>query len=63
MKAEKRYYSTAEVQEMLSISRTTAIQIMHMFEKRGQLFRLGNTLRVERKAFEEFLRQHTTKSA
>jgi len=63
MEAEKRFYTTAEVQKILSVSRTTANQIMHMFEKRGQLFRTGNTLRVEIETFEEWIRQNTSRPA
>jgi len=63
MKTEKRYYSTAEVQIILSCGRTKANEIMHMFEKRGKLFRIGNMMRVEKKAFDDFIKQHTAKSA
>ena len=56
---KKRYYSTAEVQEILGVSRSNANAIMHMFEKRGQLFRHGNTLRVEIKIFDEWLQERT----
>lgn len=63
MKTEKRYYSTAEVQTILSCSRTKANEIMHLFEKRGKLFRMGNMMRVEKKALEDFIRQHTAEPA
>lgn len=63
MKAEQRYYSTAQVQNILDISRTKANEIMHLFEKRGQLFRHGNTMRVEIKVFEEWLKTHTSRPA
>lgn len=59
MEVEKQYYSTKEVQTILGVSRTTANQIMHEFERAGHLFRHGTTLRVEIKAFKEWLRQHT----
>lgn len=58
-----RYYSTKNVEEILGVSRTTANQIMHMFEKRGQLFRYGNTMRVEIKVFEEWVKQSTAQPA
>jgi len=58
-----RYYSTKNVEEILGVSRTTANQIMHMFEKRGQLFRYGNTMRVEIKVFEEWVKQRTAQPA
>ena len=63
MKAEKRYYSTADVQTILGVGRTKANEIMHMFEKRGQLFRHENTLRVEIKVFEDWVKQRTAKPA
>lgn len=59
MEAEKMYYSTKDVQTILSVSRTTANQIMHEFERTGQLLRYGTTLRVEIKVFEEWRMQHT----
>ena len=59
MPAAKRYYSTADIQTMLGISRTKSNQIMHMFEARGQLLRVGNLLRVEVRTFENWLREMT----
>ena len=59
MEAEKRYYSTKDVQTILSVSRTTANQIMHEIERAGQLFRHGDILRVEIKVFDEWRRKHT----
>ena len=61
MAAEKQYYSTKDVQTILSVSRSTANQIMHEFEHEGHLFRRGTTLRVEISAFEEWMKRHTTK--
>lgn len=61
MDVQKRYYSTREVQQILSVSRSTANAIMHMFEKRGQLLRFGNTLRVEVKAFDNWCKSNTAK--
>lgn len=63
MAAAKRFYSTADIQNILGIGRTTANQIMHLFEKRGQLFRTGNTMRVEIKIFEEWVKQNTSRPA
>lgn len=59
MEIEKQYYSTRDIETILSVSRTTANQIMHEFEQAGQLFRRGTTLRVEIAVFDEWLRQHT----
>ncbi len=55
MEVQQKYYSTKQVAKLLSVSKTTANQIMHMFEHRGQLFRYGNTLRVEIKVFDEWV--------
>lgn len=63
MAAKKQYYSTAEVQEILGVSRTTANEIMHQFEKRGQLFRWKNTMRVKIKDFDEWVKTHTSRPA
>ncbi len=55
MEVQQKYYSTKQEAKLLSVSKTTANQIMHMFEHRGQLFRYGNTLRVEIKVFDEWV--------
>ena len=51
---KKRFYSAKDIEIILGVSRSKANQIMHLFEKRGQLFRLGNTLRVEIDVFERW---------
>lgn len=56
---KKLYYSTKDIETVLNISRSKAIQIMHMFGERGQLFQQGNTLRVEIKVFEAWCREQT----
>ena len=56
---KRRYYKTAEIQEILGISKTKANAILHMFEHRGQLFRDGNTLRVKIEDFEAYLEEKT----
>ncbi len=58
---KRRYYSTKDVETILGVSRSKSIQIMHMFEKRGQLFRQGNTMRVEITIFEEWCLEHTAR--
>lgn len=57
---KKRYYSTAEVGEILGISQSKSNQIMHYFEKRGKLFRDGRIMRVKIEDFEEYLEERTT---
>lgn len=56
---KKRYMSTRDVQEVLGVSRTTANQIMHIFESRGELFRHQNTMRVPTRHFEKWVRENT----
>lgn len=56
---KRRFYSAKDIETILGVSRSKAIQIMHIFEKRGQLFRLGNTLRVEIDVFERWQTEQT----
>lgn len=60
--AQPRFYSTRDVQRILAVSRTTANQIMHQFEQRGQLFRTGSIMRVEIRIFDEWIKQNTRQS-
>lgn len=57
--SKKRYYSAKDIETILGVSRSKANQIMHIFEKRVQLFRLGNTLRVEIDVFERWQMEQT----
>ena len=57
--SKKRYYSAKDIETILGVSRSKANQIMHIFEKRGRLFRLGNTLRVEIDVFERWQMEQT----
>jgi len=58
MDKEKLYYSPAEVALMLSVSKTSALQIFHQFEKQGKLMKLGpKTLRIEIREFNRWLEQ------
>lgn len=52
-----RYYSTKDVQTILNCSRSYALQVMHMFEQRGKLFRKGRLMRVKIKDFDAWLEQ------
>ena len=56
---KKRFYSAKDIEIILGVSRSKANQIMHLFEKRGQLFRQGNTLRVEIDTFERWQLEQT----
>lgn len=55
----RMYYSTKDVQTILAVSRTTANQIMHIFDKCGQLFRSGSIMRVKIRDFEEWVNEQT----
>lgn len=59
---KRRYYSTRDVQTILGVSRSKAIQIMHHFEKQGLLLRFENTMRVSIETFEAWCKEHTQKS-
>lgn len=56
---KQRFYSAKDIESILGVSRSKANQIMHIFEKRGQLFRSGNTLRVEIDVFERWKAEQT----
>lgn len=60
MPAQKnqRYYSTKDICEMLSVSRTRALEMMHMFERRGEVLRDGKLMRVTAKALNQWIDQH-----
>ena len=44
---------------VLSVGRTKATEIMHMFERHGKLLRDGKLMRVEISEFDKWARQHT----
>lgn len=60
MKVRQRYYSRKDISTILNISKTRGLQIMHMFEQRGKLFRNGRTLRIKVEDFDEWLSENTT---
>ena len=53
-----RYYSTKDISEMLSVSRTRALEMMHMFRHRGQVLQDGRIMRVRAEALESWIDQH-----
>lgn len=54
--SEKRYYTTADIMEILDVGKRKANEIMHMFDERGQMLNLGDrTMRVRITYFEEWL--------
>ena len=56
-------YGTKEVRKLLGCSPRYAIQLMHMFEYRGQMYRIGRTLKVSKMAFDMWLREQRVKGA
>lgn len=53
-----RFYSTKDICEMLSVSRSQALDMMHMFEQRGEVLRDGKLIRVTATAFNAWVKQH-----
>lgn len=53
-----RYYSTKDISEMLSVSRTRALERMHMFRHLGQVLQDGKIMRVRADALESWIEQH-----
>lgn len=50
------YYSPSDLMEILNISRTKALEIIHQFEHTGQLVKAGpKTLRVSIKEFNKWI--------
>lgn len=51
------YYSPSDIMALLSVSRSKALEIMHMFERHGKLHRFGpKTLRVSVADFDKWLK-------
>ena len=50
-----RYIGTAEIVDRLGCGRTQANEIMHLFEQRGQMYRIGRMLRVKERIFNDWL--------
>ena len=55
---QPKYYSTKDISEMLSVSRTRALEMMHMFKHRGQVLQDGKLMRVRAEALESWIDQH-----
>ena len=54
--AAERYYSPKDIMAILSVSKTQALKIMHGFEQRGQMYRLGDKLlRVKATDFDAWM--------
>ena len=49
------YYGTREFRAVLGIGKTKANELMHMFEERGLMYRVGRLMVVKAKVFEDWL--------
>ena len=56
MRARDRYLSAQEVKEILGVGRTKLYEIMHMFERRGQLYKVGRLLKVRESDFNNWMK-------
>ena len=50
-----QYYGTREIRAVLGIGKQKANEIMHMFEERGQLFRIGRLMKIKESTFQDWL--------
>ena len=50
-----QYYGTREIRAVLGIGKQKANEIMHMFEERGQLFRIGRLMKIKESTFLDWL--------
>ena len=57
MPAPKTYYTAEDIAVILNVGKNTSYEILHSFDARGQLFKLGKTLRVRQDYFEQWLRE------
>ena len=55
MPTPRRYYDAKDIQSMLGVSRNRAYEILHMFEVKGKLLRVGKIIRVRQDLFDEWL--------
>jgi hypothetical protein len=53
--AECLYYDTQDIMDLLKVGKHKANEIMHIFEARGELFKLGKTMRVRKSYFDAWL--------
>ena len=51
-----QYYGTKEFKAILGIGKTKANELMHMFEQRGLLFRVGKLMKVKASVFDDYLK-------
>lgn len=52
-----RLYSPKDIMAILSVSKSEAVKIMHMFEASGKLYRIGSKMiRVKQRDFDAWLK-------
>ena len=54
----EKYIGTKQIMDMLSISRNTALQILHSKDFAGKVFKRGRLLRVKQSDFMEFCKRY-----
>jgi len=55
MKDRERYIGSKEIMFILGVGYTRANEILHMFEYRGQMYRIGRSMKVKEKVFNDWL--------
>ena len=55
MKDRDRMIGTPDIMERKGCGKTQANEIMHMFEWRGQMYKVGRKLKVKEKIFNDWL--------
>lgn len=58
MDVKRRYYGAKEIQMILGVGRNTAVNILHMFDEQGKMFRYGRVMKVKICDFEVWLREN-----
>lgn len=53
--ADCRYYDARDIMDILKVGKHKANEIMHMFDERGEMLRVGKTMRVRKSYFEAWL--------
>lgn len=61
--APRRFYSTRDISEMLSIGMTKAREYMYRFESCGKCFREGKLVRVDADEFDRYIKSMTRRRA
>ena len=57
--APKRFYSSQDIMQMMSVGKTKALEYIHMFDRSGKVFHDGRILRVDAEAFDNYIKHYT----